>query len=652
MKQKISVAARPSKPKDLSRNHYTTLNFGHIYPIYVEEFCNGSKVSIKTSNFSRVAPQFLPNLGRLDMKLHAFYVPYHLVWNHFENFNEGLPSWNNQGSQVYKYTPTFNDCDLTHFFMSRSELASDIGQPSASDPFDFQVLNPNGLSSTYYKFTPLGKYVYHVFNALGYNFTFVRYGSPIADSLNAPKSCLPLLCFFKLYLDYFIPSQLQPSSSLHKLFQWLHEQTANTFYLWYNNTGDNESATLKQDMMNYIFDFIEEMFYYYQNNYFTSAWMSPNAPVPGLNNIGQSAFDRPVINSISSQGNASDNSILNQSIANTDNGVQRVQFPSPTLGNVSLSPSISQLTSDGMTFMHKFARFVKRSNFVGSRAIERILGKFGIRITDFESSLSTYLGSTSFVMNQADVTVTGSLSESGDYTGKGWFNSTSQNERIFKCNMDLYGMVFVTASIETPSMFVEGVRRRNMHIQPLDFYNPDLDGSLMQAISGSELFSRNPFATKSILTNSNFFGLLPRRTFGYQLRYMEMKTAIDDISGDFCVPTLNKNIDQFILPRRLFDIIQIHDIITHDSDDPDWRDYAYSPSVADGNAVTPVSILKGDDMNQFNRIFRQSDGSADPIYAVFRFDVICNNSVMPANTSAELDGRGKEIEFETNGVHV
>lgn len=646
MKQKISVAARPSTPKNLSRNHYTTLNFGHIYPIYVEEMPYNSKVNIRANNFSRVAPQFLPNLGRLDMKLHAFYVPFKLVWNHFDNFYQGLPSWNNQGSQVFKYVPTFNDNDLTFFFanVDEYELAEEC---TVDDGWDFMYQQTMAVGIRFFKFTPFGKYVYHIFNSLGYNFTFVS--SAFAPSFSEPMSALPLLSFFKVYLDYFIPSQLQPSSSLHSLFAWLHDLPASTMYDWYNNIQSGD--TQKQNFMNRIFQFLQEMYYYYQNNYFTSAWMSPNAVVPGLNNIGNEAYDRPVINSTTSQSSTASNSLRTQNLQNGDGYVKRVEYPMATVGSVTNIPNTqSTLTADGITFMQKFARFVKRSNFVGSRVLERILGQFGIRITDFESSLSTYLGSTNFVMQQSDVTVTGSSQEAGDYTGKGWFNSDT--DRVFKANCDLYGMVFVTASIQTPSTFVDGIRKRNKHIQPLDYYNPDLDGSIMQAISGSELFKRNTYVGTEVPNSLDELGLSPSQTFGYQLRYMEMKTSIDDISGDFCVPSLNKNIDNFILPRRIFDPFAIRDFIIMGNDDYNPADFAYSPTLKGNDAMTPVVSLKGDDMYQFNRIFRMTDGQADPIFGVFRFDVVVNNAVIPADTSSELDGKGKELEFESNGVHV
>lgn len=640
MKQLLKVGARSNTPKNLSRNHYTTLGFGHIYPIYIDEFMNGSKLNFKVSNFSRIAPQFLPNLGTLNMKVHAFYVPFNLVWNHFEHFQMGLPSWNNHGSQVYKFAPSLCDCDFTSMFVnstsSSNPLCKNVSDTTA--PFDFSIVNNTSGIVSCYQFTPFGKYVYHVFNALGYNFKFMSWTYlPDYENHVEKYSLLPLLCYFKAYLDYFIPSQLQPSSYLHRLLLRIHDLTALETYNMYHLQG---GSVLRQDIVTDIADFLNEMYYYYQNNYFTSAWMSPNEVVPGLNNIGKQD-DKPIINSITSQGlpSASQTPLKIQPLDNQPNGI--------------LNMGSTSLTADGITFMQKFARFIKRSNFAGSRTIERVLSTFGVRISDFEGGMCKYLGSDTFVMNSTDVTVTGDTQQAGNFVGKSWIASNS--ERQFKCDCDLYGMLIITASMETPSTFLEGVRKRNKHLQPLDFYNPDMDGSVFQAISGNEVFNRVNYMSHETLDDLNIHNLDNNSTFGYQMRYMEFKTALDDISGDFAVPTLAKNIDNFILPRKLFDNIAIHDDAQEGELNIKYSEYAYSDDLKDTTnpvPVTPVFALKGDDMGQFNRIFRQTDGSSDPIYSVFRIDIVANNCVIPANVSAELDGKGKEIEFETNGVHV
>ena len=383
MKQKISIASPDLKPKDMSRSHYTTLGFGSIYPVFVEEVVPRDQVNLKVHNFSRLSPMILPNLGTLTLKLHSFYVPFRLVWNHFDNFKEGLPSWNSNGAQVYKNVPKVDDQFFTDMFTDSAQatwtsakLCTFVGNSSqVSHGFDFMVyFKYNGNKTPYYfKFTKIGKQIYHVLNALGYNFNFVDMTDNYYSSdLNAQYSLLPLLCWFKIYLDYYIPSQFQPSSYINQLFSHLHEQTASTI-----------SSPITTSQLPLLVDCFTQCLNYYQNNYFSTAWQSPSQVISGLNNIGTTSVDRPVINSVYSQsslGTASHaDSITKQPLKNDPSGVIRdnYQLTGNTYNSSSVNSSISSgsLTADGLTFLQKFARYCKRSNFAGSRVVERILAR-------------------------------------------------------------------------------------------------------------------------------------------------------------------------------------------------------------------------------------------------------------------------------------
>lgn len=625
MKTKIGVAARPLKPKDFSRNHYTTLGFGSPFPVYVEETIARDKFNFRILNFSRLAPMLLPNLGTIDMKIHAFYVPFHLVWNHFENFVTGLPSWNSHGAQVYKHVPMIDDYSLTYIFttfqadpsLALSEVVNNV---SDLNPYDFSL--QTGNTFTYYKFTSRGKQILHMLQALGYNFNFV---SSSSSSLNSRYSALPLLCWLKVFLDYFIPSQLQPSSAINQLLSTIHDMTASEM-----------ESVLNIQLLDSL---LNEIFVYYQNNYFTSAWQSPNEVVSGLNHIGSTSSDNALINSISQQGPQNPPSGMNQQTRSTSTGV--------------FGPTSGTLSADGITFMQKFAKYVKRSNFAGSRAIERILARFGVRIDDFQIGMCKYLGSDTVSLQKSDVVVTGNTEEAGDYTGKGFFSGGS---RTFKCDCDFAGLIICTASLEVPSVFVDGVRRRNLHMQPLDFYTPELDGGLMQAISGQELFSRCYDENSGNYDALNEMGLLRNSVFGFSPRYAEYKNgaSIDDVTGDFALPRYQNGIDGFILPRRIFNQLKA------------WQSTIDDPTNVNGNLVessyqydgeilkfmSPVQSLLANDMSQFNRIFRDIEGDADPVFSVFRIDCVVQSCSIPLNESAELIGKGKVLAFETNGVHV
>lgn len=661
MKQKISIAANRPKPKDLSRNHYTTLGFGQIFPIFAEEVVNKDKFNVKVGSFARVAPMVLPNLGQISLKLHAFYVPFRLVWNHYENFKEGLPSWTSDGAQVYKNVPKISAFDLTRLLVTGVQMPQDYYVSSVNfstevqsgdEVCDFSTLSfytPDSAPNTYkrYKLTIVGKQILHILNGLGYrwnlaqpynqNELYLFRDNSVNNYENVEFSLLPLLCYFKAYLDYFIPSQLQPSSTINQLLSLIHDLSANEVAV---SVGQDSSPTAN------IMELIGQCLYlclpYYQNNYFTSAWQYPNAPVSGLQNIGTQGSDIPVINSVDSQ--TSDPSVVNQPLSNTSEFVS------------NSNAFVSELSSDGLSFLQKFARFVRRGNFAGSRAVERILARFGVHVDDFQIGMSRYLGSDTVALQISDVTNQGNNAELGDFAGKSWF--AGNPNRVFKADCDLAGYFIILASIETPSMFTDGIRKRMRHLTPLDYYTPELDGGQMQAISKAEIFQDDRlgliYNTKEKFKWSDVFGFTPR--------YSEYKFAIDDISGDFSIPRLSQNIDGFILPRRLFNLYDAYysfskdDFILIDKDNG-YMDYPGSYNFPQLNPnydsqITPVSAMVGSDMNQFNRIFRDTTGEADPFF--FHFDIKClvNSVTLPLNESAELIGKGKSLDFETNGVHL
>lgn len=445
-------------------------------------------------------------------------------------------------------------------------------------------------------------------------------------------SALPLLCYFKIYLDYYIPSQLQPSSHIHELFHFTNELVASEI-----NVTDWSKYHLSpyEDQDNLILSAFYEMGYYYQNNYFTSAWQTPNSVVSGLQNIGTTSFDRPVINSINGQSNQ-DIPTVSQPLLNNYTGV----FPSES----------SAFSSDGLSFLQKFARFVKRSNFAGSRSVERLLARFGVRVDDFNLGMCRYLGSDHVQVEISDVTVNGNTEQAGDLAGKSW--AAGNGNRTFKCDCDLAGYIIFTSSIVTPSVPVRGIRRRMLHLQPLDYYTPELDGSQMQAISMSELYSNDKFATYGFAP----FGV--QRVLGYSPRFSEYKgMSIDDVTGDFDIFTLNSNIDPYILPRRIIDELGLYNalIVSNDPTDIVNDDYIFKSehyAYNDPLALSPTKLLQGSDMYQFNRIFKDTSGFADPFIVDFDINCVINGVALPLNESAEIVGKGKNLDFETNGKHL
>lgn len=652
MNQKVSIPSRKYNHY-LPKNHYTTLNFGQIIPAYVREVAPNSKITIKPNVFARLAPQFLPNLGNISLNMNAFYIPYNYVWQYFNDFKEGTPSHLSSGTFQFKHTPKISNKELSDLFWNDDSLYSaKYGELSDEESAqydiseferrmanaDFFIVSPKSHSNSlnghkrYYGVLSLskkGKYFYHILQALGYRFMWAP-SSVISsiyddddqvsienytDKYELKMDALPLLAYFKVFLDNYIPSQLRPSSPIQSFFAYFNQQNPQSL-----DQGIRYQSI--SDMLSYVYN-------YYQSNYFTSAWLSPNEPVPGLNN-----FDFVYGNNISTY----DNSV--------DAGTVEVISGSEAINSTQYYDQ-NGVTSDQLSWLQKFARFIKKNNYVGASAVERILAHYGIRVPDFQVGLSRKLGSFETPLQKTSVTVTGSDSEAGNIAGQAWFSN--KKRKIFKANCEYHGMIFVLASIQTPSMFVEGVSRYLLHDSPFDFFTEEMDGTVKQAISSSEVQSK--FNVVDLRNNSmqtiDTMNFQPDTIFGFTNRYQEYKGEIDCYSGDFSLERFSSNIDPFILPRRIFNSIGLRERLVNvrNQDNFDIESYIYANS---RRRVTPLTALNADDSFQFNRIFRETDGIADPIFGVFYFDVLINQLALPSSETAELVGKGKSINFESD----
>ena len=74
---KVKSAVKSRNKFDLSRTHLTTMDFGEIVPLLVEETVPGDQISVDATYFSRLAPLVKPTYGKFSFKTVSAYVPYH-----------------------------------------------------------------------------------------------------------------------------------------------------------------------------------------------------------------------------------------------------------------------------------------------------------------------------------------------------------------------------------------------------------------------------------------------------------------------------------------------------------------------------------------------------------------------------------------------
>ena len=102
---KVSVASVPHAAFDMSHSKKFSAQMGLLYPVGCFETVPGDRFSLAYESVFRASPLAAPLLHRIDVKYHAFYVPYRILmdektWTDFITGGEdgddasSLPVWN------------------------------------------------------------------------------------------------------------------------------------------------------------------------------------------------------------------------------------------------------------------------------------------------------------------------------------------------------------------------------------------------------------------------------------------------------------------------------------------------------------------------------------------------------------------------------
>ena len=199
------------------------------------------------------------------------------------------------------------------------------------------------------------------------------YNVPLNSENNALHlfqfSALPLLEFFKIFLDWYTPSQTQWDNPLHGVINQLSQSISNQQGIHFPFRDNANSC----DILTCLKSFELAV----GNDYFTSAWESPNK-------VGAGQY-----NGFGPIKGYSEMSSRNEMIGNSDTGVNLYNTSG---GSATAMISLSEF---GLHLLDKFQQFITRNNLAGSRAVERILARFGVRVPDARMRVAEYIGSNS-----------------------------------------------------------------------------------------------------------------------------------------------------------------------------------------------------------------------------------------------------------------
>lgn len=585
---KVKSAVKTHNKFDLSKSHLTTMDFGEIVPLYVEETVPADKFNISADYFSRMSPLVKPTYGRFDFRTVAAFVPYYMVAEDTDAFMAGKTTWEGK-------TPV-----LRHFtvYTMFDYLCRNTGNSSAGTSTNYDVTYIDGSGNRAYRvFTNKGKYILKIMNALGYALpqnVDIRTSSNWMADVGARKlSALPLLAFAKLYNDYMSQSQRYNSSPLSSFLQDVKYNKSITST--YNTTGAITATGL-----GIIFN---NIFLNYDNDYFTSAWQTANNAINSIETIG-------------STGNAilvpADGTYNSKVYAGVDDNKLQVDIDTPS------NPRYTIFGQRALDFLKSFDDWVRRNNYSGSRAVQQIYSRFGIKTDDYRSHYAQVISTDKMPVQVGDITSNASTdftengstktSVVGDYAGKGIMNG-SKNVSI---SVSDYGIILILGYFTVVPMNPYGFDRRVLRTEPLDFYNPEFDGIGADAISVGEYYA-NPRSTSTSAP-------LDDAVFGFTERYNAYRYGRDVITGEFRDYGKSPEMNVWHTGRDMTALRDAGSLVAQS---------------------TSVNTLPQTD-SEYNRIFSVTSGNFNHFYLTARFNVDAVRPMLNLNQVPRL-GEGDTV---------
>lgn len=574
---KVKSAVKNHNKFDLSRSHLTTMNFGEIVPLLAEETVPGDKFNISGNYFSRMAPLAKPTYGKFQFKTVAGFVPYHQIAWDSDAWFAGKTVWEGQ-------TPH-------NRYITISQLADFIRQHCCTSTgatvsnCDFSFISNTG-NATYMLFTTQGKYWVKVLNALGYavpqGVDYQTTSTWYTATRTIKLSAYPLLAFFKLYNDYMSQSQRYNTSALSNILQCVK----------YGKTLTGYTPSSGAIAYSLIKDMFDNLFLNYENDYFTSAWQEPNCALGSIESINAGATP-------GSSGTIS---------ASVNDNVIAQSLP------VSGSNAMLSLGQRALDFLKDFDNWVRRNNYSGSRAVQQVYSRFGIKTDDYRSHYANVLTTDSMPIQVGDVTATANTSSSlsysnlGEYAGKGIMNG---NKGV-SCQVSDYGIILILGYFTVTPMNSYGFDRKVLRANPLDYYNPEFDGLGAEAIPLMEYYENPRGVADSDATVSD-------TVYGFTERYNSYRFGRDQITGEFRKYKTD-DMNCWHTGRLLGDVRKAGNLV------------AQSSSV---NTLPQIN-------SEYNRIFSITSGDIDHFYLTAHFNVDAVRPMMNLNQVPRL-GEGDTI---------
>lgn len=553
---KIGGLIRKKKLQDYSHDNTTTSTFGFLQPACaIRELSAGETVDLDYGQFVRLNSMPKPTYSRLSIRTYTGFVPAEDIWHAFPQFASGKPYKGVGGSYIPTKTPYFTNRYLCAYLSSLSYCTlyqltdptfSDNGVKwtnispvfSVSSAFDNALANAfpgwhaghtwvNSTSAVGYStiktcdlaitFSDSSKtYIVCIrLNTLGKCLRKILIGIGWQPNWTLePISALPLVAYYKMWFDLFAPQRniTWKETNAFQLMEYIEQYNLSSSF-----TYDSRTAALT-----YLFlDDLTRCFYTQEPD-----WVSMHIDRAANLDRGLSA------KGINAAGNSTD------VVSSSTTGLPSISTSTPTtyFQNKMLEvltkwankdTAIGGRIKDWM-FVHGFGSYLDNptTDKIFHQSIE-------IQVSDV---MATTAASTQFDGDQA----------LGDYAGRGIARSRTGEGKHVHIEANCVGFLVSMMTIVPESYYCQQVSGLLKHINPEDYWHPELDGTTLVPTPVSHVMGQNEFFIDDQTQED-----MERTSFGNIPVYSEYSHQPNILNGDISLRSKRASLLPYTLDKWL-----------------------------------------------------------------------------------------------------
>lgn len=488
--QSLTAAINKKFQHDLSHQHLTTMDFFRLQPLACIEAVAGDKMSINVRSLVESAPLATKVYGSFHLDLHAFFVPFRLLWSQWNNYYYSNTDAQTTGTLALPY--------------------ADFSLKMASDLF-------TGTFSTNVARRK-------IFGSLGYPTTQFSKDLAGTSPSSTPRliSAMPARAYQLIWWDWFRDSVNIP------------EVNKNSYIA--TSGGHITGGSLST--------LFTPRYRTFRKDYITTILSQASASLPGATAEIESS-------PISSANLETFTNSYPLRVGTGADGASVFAQGTPNANSVTGTSLLQYLRTPVMRGAIALQRWLERLGVTGTRPLERIVSNFGIRPEPSRLQMSELIGTKSITLNVDGLLNTGSqglMSQEGATLDGNAFGSSSESffgtqtgksvssgqTDTWTYSADEHGYIMVIGSIMPNYIndgFLDPLFTRGLSAKSegsVDFFVPEMDGSGYTPVLLGQVATPLRWNATESWKNADI-----DQVVGYVPRYEDYRYIMDKISGDF-----------------------------------------------------------------------------------------------------------------------